>query len=527
MRLSQIPVFSLLLALVAAAMLAPALMGAADGDWEVARVFLYSGIGTAVFAAVMGLALAGPQYGGTARREISILCLGWLCIPAVAAVPLWLITPQIGLRGAIFEMVADFTTTGGTVYGDLDALPRAVHLWRGLVGWLGGLLSLAGAYIVLAPRRLGGFEIEAATWRYSPNQPAASVRLGASITPLDQRIRRAVRVILPIYAGLTALLGLLLSATGQSELDSFVHAMAVLSTSGISPHRNGIAEGGSLGAEMFAAIFLVLAVTRQLYSDAAEFGSRVPLRRDPEVLTMAGLVLAVGLALFGRHWIGALTLDLTGDEIAVLDALWGTLFTVLSFLTTTGFVSAFWDSARDWSGWANPGLILLALAAIGGGAATTAGGIKLIRAYALMRHGLREVERIAQPHSILGVGARTRSLLREGPAIVWTFMMLFIFAILLTVLALTALGLGFIDATMAAISAISNTGQAFDLVADRPDGFSGLTPLQREVLAVTMIIGRIEVLAFVALFNPDAWGGSARRRERSGKRAGKAPDSNW
>lgn len=527
MRLAAIPVFSLFLGILAVAMLAPALMAAADGEWPFARVFLYCGLFIGLIAAVVGFALSGPRYGGSAQRELSILLAGWIALPAFAALPLVHITPAIGMRGALFEMIAAFTTTGGSVYSDVDALPRSVNLWRGIVGWLGGFLALTAAYVVLAPRRLGGFEIEAATWRHAARRPLTSVRLGASTSPLDHRIRRAVRVILPIYSGLTALLALMLNAAGQSELDCLVHAMAILSTSGISPHSEGLAAVPSLGAEAVIAVFLVLAICRRVYADAAEFGSRAPLRGDPEIWTMAAFVLAVSVSLYARHWIGALTVDLSGDEIDVYEALWGTLFTVLSFLSTTGFVSAFWDSARDWSGWANPGLILLAMAAIGGGAATTAGGIKLIRAYALIRHGVREVERIAQPHSILGVGTRTRSLLREGPAIVWTFMMLFIFAILLSVLALTALRLDFMDAMAAAIAAISNTGPAFALVAERPDGFSGLTALQREVLAVTMIIGRIEVLALVALFNPDAWRRSAVSRERAGKKAAKTPDSSW
>ncbi len=525
MRIRGIPVFALMLAILAAAMLAPAFKAATLGEWRIARTFLYAALFTGTVAATLGFAMAGARAAGGARRELGLFLAGWLVIPVFAALPLMLITPAIGLRGAIFEMIAAFTTTGGTVYGDPAALPGAVHLWRGTVGWLGGLMALTAAYVVLAPRRLGGFEIEAATWRLGPRRQSATVYLGAATPPLETRVMRALRVILPVYLGLTVLCGLLLSASGQSELEAIVHAMAILSTSGISPHPDGFAATPEIRAEAVALVFLVLAVLRRLYAEAAEFGSRTPLAADPEIWMMAGLALAVGGSLYARHWVGALTLDLEGEPISPFEAAWGTLFTVVSFLTTTGFVSGFWDSARDWSGWANPGLILLAVAAIGGGAATTAGGIKLIRAYALMRHGVREVERIAQPYSVLGIGARTRSLIREGPAIVWSFMMLFIFAIFLSVLALTALRLDFMDALVAAIAAISNTGPAFALVAERPEGFAGLTTLQREVLAVTMVIGRVEVLALVALFNPDAWAGSKSRRERPGKSRPEPPDS--
>ena len=43
--------------------------------------------------------------------------------------------------GAWFEMIAAFTTTGGTAYAEPDRVPASVHLWRGMVAWFGGLVA--------------------------------------------------------------------------------------------------------------------------------------------------------------------------------------------------------------------------------------------------------------------------------------------------------------------------------------------------------------------------------------------------
>ena len=121
---------------------------------------------TSVAAGLIGLrARCGKATIRAVRDELLALVLAWVILPVFAAVPLMLLTPGIGVRGAIFEMVAALTTTGGTVYGDPETLAPAIHLWRGLVGWIGGVLTLTAAWAVLAPRRLGGFEVEAATWR--------------------------------------------------------------------------------------------------------------------------------------------------------------------------------------------------------------------------------------------------------------------------------------------------------------------------------------------------------------------------
>lgn len=518
-RLLSQPVLAQMLGLVAVAMLGPAGLAAGSGDERSARAFLYSALFVGVCATMAALVLGRRRAeGANARAEIGALLACWVLVPVFAAVPLWLITPAVGVAGVVFEMVAAFTTTGGTGYGQLAELPDAVQLWRGLIGWLGGFLTLIAAWVVLAPRRLGGFEIEAATWRMQRADAPRDAALGITTAPFEPRVRRAVRVILPIYAILTVVLGLCLSGTGAGELEASVHAMAILSTSGISPFAEGFAASENLAAEAVAALFLLTAATRLVYADASVIGARRRIERDPEVWMMGALVGIVSATLFVRHWIGSITVELGQTGVPVGEAMWGMLFTVLSFATTTGFVSGYWESAREWSGLANPGLMLLGLAAIGGGAATTAGGIKLIRAYALMRHGLRELERIAQPNSVLGIGVQTRTLLREGPVIVWTFIMLFIIAILTSVLALTAAGLRFETAVVASIAAISNTGPALEMVSESGRSFADLTQTQRMILTVPMIVGRVETLALIALFNPDAW---TPRRQLS-KGAGKA-----
>jgi len=506
---------ALLLGCLALAMTVPSLFAAAARDWPVARVFLYCALFTGVAAAILAFALRPGSDRDSARHELGVLFIAWLVLPAFAALPLVFLTPALGRPGAYFEMIAAFTTTGGSAYGDLASVPDAIHLWRGLMGWLGGFLTLIAAYVVLAPRRLGGFEIEAATWRHQSRRDQAV--LGSAVMGFEPRILRAMRVILPVYAGLTVALGLLLSATGQDELSAVVHAMAVMSTSGISPHAEGLSAVAVPAAEVLVAVFLVLAATGLLYGRASSVGAQRFWRRDPEIGMMAALVLLFTAALYLRHWIGALTLEVEAGGVDQIEALWGTIFTVLSFLTTTGFESTAWESARDWSGLANPGLFLLALAAIGGGAATTAGGIKLIRAYALIRHGLREIERIAQPSGVLGVGGRTRSLLREGPLIVWSFIMLFILAIMLTILGLTATGMPFQEAMIAAIAAIANTGPAFQMVAASGRGFADLHAPQQIILAGAMVVGRFETLALIALVNPAAWPGRKKLSERAGK----------
>ncbi|HSF95314.1 MAG TPA: potassium transporter TrkG [Thermohalobaculum sp.] len=518
------PLFPLCLVALSAGMVIPAVYALIDHDWRSARGFLYCAIFTGFAAAALSVVMATHRRTGAARGELLEFLVCWLLVPAFAAAPLWLRTPFVGPGGAWFEMISAFTTTGGTIYEEPGKVPGALHLWRGMVAWFGGLFTLIAAFAILAPRNLGGFEVTASG---AAGAGAPVLFAEGSVARLSVRLARALRTVLPVYSVMTAVLAFLFSALGQDGLSAAVHAMAIVSTSGISPHGHGLAEVSSIPAEAVAALFMVAAATRLTYARGRWL--REPLRwlRDPELRLMAVLVATATLALFLRHWFGVLTIDL-GDRVSsALPALWGAIFTGISFLTTTGFESASWHTARDWSGLDNPGLILLGLCAIGGGAATTAGGIKLIRAYALLRHGYRELERISQPNSAMGTGARLRGILREGAFLAWAFIMLYSAAVFLSMIALTVSGLAFEHALVGALSSISNTGPAFALVTPDQIDFTRLSESQRAILGLTMIVGRIEVLAVISLFNPDSWSGLRLGAKNAGNALHKASQSKW
>jgi trk system potassium uptake protein TrkH len=528
--LARLPVIASLIGMLALGMLVPAIKAASESDWQEARGFLYASVFCLFVAAALAVLLRPMSSREFARHELSTLLLAWVLLPAFAALPLVLLTPQIGLLGAWFEMVAALTTTGGSIYPDLGAVPEPVHLWRGLVGWFGGFLTLLGAYVILAPRRLGGFEVMAAGAESFTEGRSVDLRLPSA--PFEHRLNRALRTIVPAYLLMTAALAIALNALAEPGLQAALHAMAIVSTSGISTSREGLAGASNFYAEAVTAVFLVLAATRLFYSGASQIGQRVDLRTDPELRLMAVLVGLSTLALFLRHWLGVLVIRTGGSlETELLEAfaaLWGAAFTSLSFLTTTGFHSAAWDSARDWSGLANPGLILLALCAIGGGAATTAGGVKLIRAFAMLRHAGRELQRIAKPHSVAGAGLGSRGLRREGAMIAWAFMMLFSLAFVGTILLLTLTGMEMMEALVAATAALSNTGPAYALISGEAErSFALLGGVHQIVLAAAMVLGRIETLAAIVLLHPESWAHHVPHAKRTGKTDPESPLSRW
>jgi len=492
----------LLLGLAAVAMLVPATHAAAVGAPRLAQAFLLPALLTLVVTVLLALATAGHRPRDAIRADLATMAGAFAALPVVFTLPFRAAVPDTTWFNAWFEMVSSFTTTGASLYEAPGRLPATVHLWRAVVGWLGGLYVLVAAAAVLAPMNLGGYEVLAGgagaggTGSHAP---------GVGAEERARRLLRATAAVAPAYALVTGLLWFLLVLAGERSLVAACHAMATLSTSGISPVRGMEGSSAGLAGEMLVFVFLVFALSRRLLPGAPRPALRQGLARDPEIRLAILLVLAVAAVLFLRHFVATLDDDGPRGLAEAAGAVWGGLFTALSFLSTTGFVSADWAAARTWSDLPTPGLILLGLALVGGGVATTAGGVKLLRVHALLRQGRRELERIVIPSSLGSGGPEARRLRREGAEFAWLFFMLVACAVAVVTAALALAGHPFETALVFTYAALATTGPLVHVAADVPASWASLDLASRAILAAAMIVGRLETLAVIALLAPRAW----------------------
>ncbi len=500
-RLLQLPFMVILMGIGAASMSVPAAHAAAVGDWNAMRAFALSGAIFLILTAMIALATATTVIHQQARSHLLALVGTFTLLPLMLAVPVVETVPDTTYLNAWFEMVSSLTTTGATLF-NAERLPGSVHLWRAQVGWMGGLFVWITAAAILAPMNLGGYEV-LAPHEAGRGPMQSSVDIWAADSTL--RLQRYAIRLFPIYAGLTVVLWITLLIAGSTPLAALCHAMSTLSTSGITPLPSFDSAGAGVAGEALICLFLVFALSRASFSvDLPGTGIR-RLTRDPEFGMGMALVVVVPALLFLRHWFGAYEVDEMSDIPAASQALWGAIFTVMSFLTTTGFVSTAWAEAQSWSGLGTPGLILMGLSLVGGGVATTAGGVKLLRVYALYRHGAREMEKLVHPSSVGGSGAAARRLRRQGAYVAWISFMLLGISIAAVTLALSAAGLTFEMATKVAVASLSTTGPILPVASDGALTYSSLQDSAKVIAAIAMVVGRLETLALIALLNPEFW----------------------
>jgi trk system potassium uptake protein len=500
-RLHSVPMFVILVGIAAVAMLLPAMHAFVLRDMVVARAFFYVALLSLLVFALVAVAASSRVVRRQARSHLLTLAATYSVLPILLAMPIVVATDAFDLPNAYFEMVSSLTTTGATFFENPALVPRSVHLWRAEVGWLGGFFLWVTALAILSPLHLSGFEVESAT----------AIGQGALTSPItrvadaSERLRRFTMTLAPIYGGLTLLLWAGLIIMGEAPYVAACHAMAALSTSGISP-VGGVQNGlsGPWG-EAVMLPFFVFAISRLTFSFERRSALSRRLLEDPEIQLAAACILVVPALLFLRHFIGTVESGQPQGIMSGVRALWGAFFTVFSFLTTTGFYSLYWPTVEAWSGLAAPGLILIGLALTGGGVATTAGGVKLLRIYALYKHGLRELEKLVHPSSVGGAGTGARRLRRQGAYVAWIFFMLFAISVAVTMSALALAEVGFDRAMVLTVSALSTTGPLAEVASDGAFHYFDLGDAAKLIVTLAMIVGRLETLAVIALLNPEYW----------------------
>lgn len=495
----RLPLIVLLAGIGAAAMFVPALAAFAVEDFATARPFFYGAILFLTLTALMGLATARYQPQNGARSHLLALVATFTVLPIMLAVPFSEAVPNTRFLNVYFEMVSSLTTTGATVF-EATRLPLAVHIWRAMIGWMGGFLIWITAFAILAPMTLGGFEVTSAQ---ETGTGAMRRDVRDDIDPTARLLRYTLRLF-PVYAGLTVVLWLLLVLAGDTPVIGAIHAMSTIATSGITSLPSFAQSPSGTGGEILIFVFFIFAITRRSFLGGFSAPMWGLMATDRELRLALLLIFGLPSILFVRHFVGALDVDETLDQRA-LPALWGGIFTVASFLTTTGFESQSWSAARDWSGLGTPGLLLAGMAVMGGGVATTAGGVKLLRVYALYKHGLREMDRLVHPSSIGGQGEMARRMRREGASIAWVFFMIFALSIAVVMTGLAATGLNFEEAVILAVAALSTTGPVAAIAGSEPISYAALPDAAKLIIAGAMVLGRLETLAIIALLNPDFW----------------------
>lgn len=472
-------VIGMLVGMLGLTMLIPMALDIAQGNghWP---AFLQSALFTTLIGSLVGLSCqSGGNRPGLTLQQTFMLTTGvWLALPLFGALPFMMGATEARFVDAFFEAMSGLTTTGSTVFSGLESLPQGLLLWRAILQWLGGIGIIVVAMVFLPELRVGGMQI----FR------SEGFDTMGKILPRATSISGQISV---IYVSLTGLCMLTYLIMGMQPFDAIVHAMTTIATGGFSSYDASFgAFTGPL--EYAASIFMILAALPFVRYVQLVNGHATPLLKDSQMRGFIGsIVILVVIAA------AILTIVFPHDwEQAFREA----LFNVTSIISGTGYASA---DYMQWGSFLVSVFFFIGL--IGGCAGSTACSIKIFRYQILFSAIKVQLQKIQTPSGIFTPRYAGRAVGEDVLNSVMVFFVFFVVTMGVLTIALSMTGLDFITSLSGAAAALANIGPGLGDIIGPAGNYSTLNDTAKWMLAIGMLIGRLELLAVYAMLTPSFW----------------------
>ncbi len=415
------------------------------------------------------------------REGICIATLGWILTAAFGALPFYIYGTFPTYTDAYFEAMSGFTTTGASVLADIEAQPAGILFWRSLTHWLGGMGIVVLSLAVLPALGAGGMQL------YRAEVP------GPTADKLVPRIRETARRLYVVYSLISVVEVVFLLFGGMNLFDSLTYTFGTMGTGGFAPKNASVGYYHSAYIDLVIAAFMFIAGANfLLHYNALARQDWSGYRKDEEFRFYGAVV-------------GVCTLTVAANLVTAklypgfFTALRHALFSVISIITTTGFVT------EDFEKWPTYGhYILLLLMFIGGCAGSTGGAIKCVRVWLLLKIAYGQLFRLVHPKAVRTTWYNGRIVPPDVSQGIQSMFVLYMLTFLFSSVALAALGIDALTAISAVAATLGNVGPGLGTVGP-VENYSHFSLVAKWVCSFAMLVGRLEVYSVVVLFLPEFW----------------------
>ncbi len=475
---------------------------------------------------VIGLLLQipKPERNNLYQKEgFALTTMVWIVMTLFGAIPFVINGDIPSYVDACFEIMSGFSTTGSSIITDITAVSHSTLFWRSFSHWIGGMGILVFVLIFIPESDDG-----------SSMHLLRAESPGPQVGKIVSKMKVTTRILYLIYFGMTALQIVVMCCGPITDYAAMCNDFGVEAA---TAYRNdkvfhafltsfGCAGTGGFGcipssaeyftpfAQYVVSIFLILfGVNFSLYYLLLIGKVNDVLRSEEFRSYLLIIVAAVGfvfLSLVGK--IEAFPQVYTTEE-----AFRHSLFQVSSLITTAGFTTTDYDV---WPMLAKTSLVVVMF--IGGMAGSTAGGIKVSRIIMAMKGAYINVRKLINPRYVPKVKFEGKTLEQKTINDVFAFITLYFFIFVAGIFLLSFDGIngqlvtvasdagsyevehGFFSNFSAVLACISNVGPAFEAVGPY-SSFAGYNDFSTVILTFIMMLGRLEILPVLILFNTRTW----------------------
>ena len=458
-----------------AAFLAVPLITAA-AFWEV-EFFAFLGVMAICLAIGVLLTYKKPKNPTLYAREgFVIVSLSWIVLSLFGSLPFLLTNSTTSFIDALFESVSGFTTTGSSIFADVESLAKSVLMWRSFTHWVGGMGVLV---FIMAFLPLSGGQNMHIMRAESP---------GPSVSKLVPRVKNTAIILYVIYFAITFIMFITLLFADMPVFDALNTAFATAGTGGFGFRNDSFASATATQQIIVTVFMLLFSINFNSYYLVLKLKLKDALNSEVRVFLV---IVATAVAI--------ITANIASSYDSIGDAIRDAAFTVASLISTTGFATANFDLWPELSK-----TVLLLIMFIGACAGSTGGGMKVSRIIILFKGFARELRTLLHPRQVKKITIDSRpvegEVVRSVNAYIACYIVLFVSSLILISFDKFDLVTNFSAVT----AAINNIGPGLNAVGPTSN-YAAFSPFTKIVLIFDMLAGRLELFPMLILFSPMTW----------------------
>ena len=439
--------------------------------------FIWSAAISFLLAAILRFITGDTGFDKFSNRDGYLaVTLSWLIFTILGTLPYILSGTITGFIDAFFESSSGFTTTGATIFIDVEILPYSILFWRSLTHWLGGIGIILLVIIILPSMKITGYQLF-----------SLESSLKEKIHPKTKSIGYRI---LFIYLGLTLAEVILLYMGEMTLFESVCHSFGTVATGGFSTKNTSIVRYSEY-SQYIVMIFMFLAGVSQVvyyYIFKRNFNK---VRKNEELWFYIAIALIAGS-------LATMILHINSDRPLEESFRIG-FFQVISILTCTGFAS------YDYLLWPSTAIMLIFLLMFAGGSTgSTSGGIKMARHLIVIKNIKNAFIKLNHPNALSGIKFNGKLISERINISVLSFIVLYLFIFVTGTLLVVLTGPDVVTSASAVASSLGNIGPGLGSIGPMSN-YAHIPYLTKLILGLLMIVGRVEIMTVFVLFTRTFW----------------------
>ena len=376
-------------------------------------------------------------------------------------IPFYFSIYNLSFLSALFETVSGFTSTGFTVFHEINYMDQSLILWRSSIQWIGGLYFLFSIIFLID------------IYDESLKKSLTNFISFNSAEILKQTIK-----IFVLYSGLTVTIFIILNITGIRSFNSLNLAMTIISSGGFLPTNelSSILINNTqivfFSFSMLVSFFSIFFIYNLIY-----FRSR----------NLNFFYEDIHLFLYFVFIVTIFFIFFSFDK--------NFIYSFLSLTSSISNIGISLDSDQP-----NLNFIYLILVIIGGSFFSTSSGLRFLKIYSLTKYSLNQILSFSKPKNIFMNKLMFSKINFDFKEINKYFLTILIFVFSLFVLTslLSISGINFEHSFKLAILTLMNTvnSSAYGM---SEFNFHELHFFTKYLMIFFMIIGRVELLSLLLI----------------------------